>query len=145
MLHLWSLATWNLEVTHDAGQPEWIDTPVTNWNFDNLAEGEGNYFDGEKWTVSLPQELHLLTAWYMDEFCEHLYISCIEPRGKTLMKILEEIEFQEDIPKIHLASIPLSHLWYTEDGFYTFTFAYFYGGLPNQHFGSLRLLLMQGE
>ena len=30
MLHLWSLATWNLEVTHDAGNPEWVDAPVTN-------------------------------------------------------------------------------------------------------------------
>lgn len=145
MLHLWSLATWNLDVTHDAGNPEWIDAPVTNWNVDNLATGAGNTFDGEKWSIRLPQPLHLLTAWYMDEICEHLYVTCIDPRGITLLKLLNEIEVQEDLPRIHLVGLPLSHLWYTVDGFYTFTFAYFYGGLPYQHFGSFRMLLMQEE
>lgn len=145
MLHLWSLATWNLEVTHDAGHPEWIDTPITNWNFDNLAESEGNYFDGEKWTVSLPQPLHLFTAWYIDELCDQLYLTCIDPRGKTLIRLLEEIPYRDEIPRIHLASIALSHLCYTENGFYTFTFAYFYGGLPYQRYGSFRLRLTQGE
>ncbi len=143
MLHLWSLATWNLEVTHDAGNPEWIDTPVTNLTVDSRVENEGNTFDGEKWAMRLPQELNLLTAWYMDEVCEHLYITCIDPRGITLLKLLNEIEVQEDLPRIHLAGYPLSHLWYTVDGFYTFTFAYFYGGLPYQHFGSFQILLME--
>ena len=109
MLHLWSLATWNFEITHDAGHPEWIDTPITNWNIKNLRASEGNTFDGEKWTIRLPQSLNLLTAWYMDEVCEHLYLTCIDPRGITLLKLLDEIEVQEDIPKIHLAGIPLSH------------------------------------
>lgn len=108
MLHLWSLATWNLEITHDAGNPEWIDTPVTNWKFESLAANEAHSFDGDKWTIRLPQPLNLLTAWYMDEVCEHLFLTCIDPRGITLHKLLNEIEVQEDIPKIHLAGIPLS-------------------------------------
>lgn len=145
MLHLWSLATWNLEVTHDAGNPEWIDTPVTNWKFESLAANEAQFFDGEKWTIRLPQPLNLLTAWYMDEVCEHLFMTCIDPRGITLHKLLNEVEVQEDIPKIHLAGIPLSHLWYIVNGFYTFTFAWFYGGWPYQHAGSFRMLLMQEE
>lgn len=36
-------------------------------------------------------------------------------------------------------------VWYTVDGFYTFTFTYFYGGLPYQHYGSFRILLTQKE
>ena len=145
MLHLWSLATWNLEVTHDAGNPEWIDTPVTNWKFESLAANEAQFFDGEKWTIRLPQPLNQLTAWYMDEVCEHLFMTCIDPRGITLHKLLNEVEVQEDIPKIHLAGIPLSHSWNTVNGFYTFTFAWFYGGWPYQHSGSFRMLLMQEE
>ena len=43
----------------------------------------------------------------------------------------------------YIHKIRHSHLWYTVDGFYTFTFAYFYGGLPYQHFGSFRILLMR--
>ncbi len=37
------------------------------------------------------------------------------------------------------------HLWSTVEGFYTFIFAYMYGGLPYQHFGSFRIMLMQKE
>jgi len=145
VLHLWSVATWNLEVTHDAGQPEWLDAPVTSWTIESLESSAEHSFDGEKWTVILPQPLNLLTAWHMDEPCDQLYLTCIDPRGKTLIRLLEEIPYRDDIPRIHLASIALSHLWYTENGFYTFTFAYFYGGLPYQRFGSLCLWLKQGE
>ena len=145
MLHLWSIATWNLHITHDAGAPEWIDTPVTNWTIDNLSAFDGHFFDGDMWTIRLPSTLQLLTAWYMDELCEHLYMTCIDPRGITLQKIVDELEVQEDIPRLNVAAIPLSHLWYTVDGFYTFTFAYLYGGYPYQHFGSFRLMLARKE
>ena len=145
MLHLWSLATWGVHITHDAGMPEWIDTPVTNWIIDNLSPSGGHTFDGKKWTIRLPTTLQLLTAWYMDEFCEHLYITFIDPRGITLHKILDELEVQEDIPRLNIGGIPLTHLWYTVDGFYTFTFTYFYGGMPYQHFGSFRFMLVQKE
>lgn len=141
MLHLWSLATWNMEITHDAGGPEWIDAPLTNYRLGRLDTGGPHSFDGEMWTVRLPQPLHLLTAWHMDEYCEHLYLTCIDPRGITLRKILREVEVQEDLPKTHLTGLPLNHLWYTVDGAYTFTFAYLYGGLPYQHFGSFRIML----
>ncbi len=145
MLHLWSLATWGIDITHDAGQPEWIDAPVTEVSIGNLSEGEDQAFDGERWTFRLAQTLYLLTAWHMDEPCEHLYVTCIDPRGITLHRILEEVEVREDIPVLSTAGIPLTHLWYTVDGFYTLTFAYLYGGLPYQHFGSFRILLTQKD
>ena len=145
MLHLWSLATWGMDITHDAGMPEWIDAPVTEVSVGKLSESEDHAFDGERWTFRLPKPLYLMTAWYMDELCEHLYVTCIDPRGKTLHRILEELEVQEDIPKLNTTGIPLTHLWYTVDGFYTFTFAYMYGGLPYQHFGSFRIMLTQKE
>ena len=141
MLHLWSLATWGVHITHDAGMPEWIDQPVTNWVIENLTLSDESFSDGGKWTLRLPATLHLLTAWWMDEYCEDLYITCIDPNGITLHRSLIEQEFQENIPRIHVANIPLSHLWYTVDGFYTFTFTYFYGGLPYEHFGSFRFRL----
>ena len=122
-----------------------MDTPVTSWRIENLAESEGNYFDGEKWTVSLPQQLHLLTSWYIDEPCDHLYITCIDPHGKTLMQELEEIQVRDDLPRFHLASYPLNQLWYTVDGCYTLTLAYFSGGWLYQQYGSIRLFLAQGE
>lgn len=108
MLHLWSLATWNLEVTHDAGQPEWLDTPITSWTIENLEADAANAFDGEKWTVRLPQPMNLITAWFTDERCDQLYLSCIDPRGRTLMRIVEGIPYREDLPRIQLSNIALS-------------------------------------
>jgi len=145
LLHLWSLATWGLDITHDAGTPEWIDTPVTNYTIDNLSASGGHSFDGEKWTIRLPKTLQLLTAWYMDELCEHLYFTCIDPNGITLYRLLDELEVQEHIPRLHVHGMPLTHLWYTVDGFYTFTFTYFFGGFPYQRFGSFRLMLVKKE
>lgn len=145
MLHLWSMATWGLQITHDAGMPEWIDMPVTNWTINHLSSSEGHSFDGERWVIRLPKTSHLLTAWYMDELCEHLYFTCIDPRGITLHKVLDELQVQENLPRINIAGIPLTHLWYTVDGFYTFTFTYFYGGLPYQHTGSFRFMLARKE
>ena len=81
----------------------------------------------------------------MDELCEHLYVTCLDPRGVTLHKQLNELEVHEDLPKVHLTGLPLDRLWYTVDGFYTFTLAYFYGGLPYHQFGSFRILLTQRE
>ena len=99
MQHLWSVATWNLEITHDAGRPEWIDTPITNYRFRNLASSGLHAYDGEKWSVRLPRPLHLLTAWYTDEYCEQLYVTCIDPRGITLRRLLRDVGAQEDLPK----------------------------------------------
>ena len=145
MLHLWSLATWGIDVTHDAGKPEWIDTPVTRINIGDLSPGEGRNFDGSRWTVRLPRTLYLLTAWYMDELCEHLYVTCQDPHGITVQRILDELEVEEDLPRLHIAGINLKHLWYTVDGIYTFTSAFCYGGLPYQHLGSFRVMLAQKE
>lgn len=122
-----------------------MDTPITSWTIESLEATAGNSFDGEKWTVRLPQPLHLFTAWYIDELCDQLYLTCIDPRGKTLIRLLEEIPYRDELPRTHLASIALPHLWYTVNGFYTFTLAYFNEGLPYQRFGSLRLRLTQGE
>ncbi len=79
----------------------------------------------------------------MDELCEHLYFTSIDPNGITLFRMLDEVAVQEDLPKLSVNGMPLTHLWYTVDGFYTFTFTYFYGGLPYQHFGSFRIMLTQ--
>ena len=145
MQHLWSVATWDSTITHDAGMPEWIDRPLTEWKFDSRDLIGGNPFDGTKCAIQLPQTLHLVTAWYMDELCEDLYLTCIDPRGITLYRDLLEQKFQESIPTIKIAGIPLTRLWYTVDGTYTFTFAYFFGGLPYQHLGSYRFRLVREE
>ena len=145
MLHLWSLATWAVEITHDAGTPEWIDAPVTRVNIGDISRSESYRFDGERWIVRLPKTLNLLTAWYMDELCEHLYITCIDPRGITVHRILEELDVQEDITRLSTTGIPIAYLWYTVDGFYTFSFTYMYGGLPYQHIGSFRMMLTRKE
>ena len=145
MKHLWSLATWGMNITHDAGMPEWIDKPVTEWIIDNLTLNDENSFDDNKWIIRLPEPLHLLTAWYMDELCEDLYFTCLDPHGITLHRNLLKQKFQESIPTIKIAGIPLTHLWYTVDGIYTFTFTYFYGGLPYEHFGSFCFRLARKE
>ena len=133
MLHLWSLATTGTHITPDAGMPEWIDKPITEWIIEDLSESNGHTYDGDKWIIRLPQTLHLLTAWYVDEICEHLFFTCIDPNGITLYREILDREMLEDIPRTNIAGIPLSHLWYTENGFYTFTFTYFFGGFPYQH------------
>ena len=145
MLHLWSLATTGTHITHDAGMPEWIDKPITEWVIEDLSENNGHSYDGNKWMIRLPQTLHLLTAWYVDEVCEHLYFTCIDPNGITLHRDLLDRAVLENIPRTNIAGIPLSHLWYTVNGFYTFTFTYFFGGFPYQHFGSFRFMIATKE
>ena len=53
MLHLWSLATWGMDITHDAGKPEWIDAPATEVSIGKHSTSEGHVFDGERWTFWL--------------------------------------------------------------------------------------------
>ena len=145
MLHLWSLATRHVDITHDAGQPEWIDAPITNYTIDSLSASEGHHFDGEKWTIRLPRDLRLMTAWYIDELCEQLLFTCIDPNGITLFRQLHDLEFREDIPRLSVHGLPLAHLWYTVTGVYAFTFNLCYDGLPYQRSGSFRLLLETSE
>ena len=83
-------------------RPEWIDAPVTGWTIDDLSPTGGHTFDGETWTIRLPQTMYLLTAWYMDELCEHLYITCLDPRGKTVYKMLDELEVEENLPRLNM-------------------------------------------
>ena len=33
MQHLWTAATTTDTVTHDAGEPEWLDLPITGYTF----------------------------------------------------------------------------------------------------------------
>lgn len=77
--------------------------------------------------------------------CVTLYFTGIDPNGITLFRIMDKLKVQEDIPKLSVKGLPLTHLSYTVDGFYTFMFTYFFGVFPHQRFGSFRIMLTQKE
>ena len=84
MQHLWSIATWDQIVTHDAGRAEWVDTPIMHLDIGDLAPDSSIFFEGQFWTVELARDLYLMSAWHLDEDHDGIYFTCIDPHGITL-------------------------------------------------------------
>ena len=144
MVHLWTVATWELEITPDAGYAEWIGAPLTELTFDLWSPHDDYIMDDGVWSIPLPDTLFVYSAWHMDEVCNGLYLTCLDPRGKTIHQQLIPNDLQIDPPRVVRSSVPLTHVWYTVDGYYTFTLAHCYDGLPYLPSSSIRILLMQG-
>ena len=90
------------------------------------------------------QTLYVYTAWHMDEVCNGLYLTCIDPLGKTIAKVLVTRDVQVALPRVVLSSVHLDELWYTVEGFYTFTLSHCFNEMPYLPSSSFRIELMQG-
>ena len=141
---MWTVLTWDRTITHDAGLPEWIDTPLSELSLEELAPRTDIHLDGEMLAPRLAQPLYLFTTWFLDEVFDQLYMSIIDPRGITLHRELRNTTVDVELPSVHMKSIPLHQLWYTSEGLYTFSVAYSYKGFPCQRIGSCLVYLKYG-
>ena len=126
MRHLWTTVTTENTVTHDAGEPEWLDLPLTDYVV-------GESLDLEE----LPQREELDTAWLiqsrwlMEEAdLERPMVPIIEYRDPLGITLHNEPLTQEGSEELFIfqesSVVPLSmslrwkSTWYTVPGLYTF-------------------------
>ena len=126
MQHLWTTATTMKTVTYDAGQPEWLDLPITGYTVraspgdDTLAEER------------LDPAWLLRSNWLPDEadIGRRLepFVEFIDPLGEILFadtpETVDESELYSPQP-FSIApmtlNLPWIYVWYTVPGAYTFT------------------------
>ena len=126
MRHLWTTVTTEHTVTHDAGEPEWLDLPLDDFVVPSTPDVE---------EFPLIQELdppwRLQSKWLMDDldagFALVPTVEFRDPLGFTLYN--EEINLgtsEEFYMPLEFTSEPvfaihrLDQLWYTLPGLYTF-------------------------
>ena len=123
MRHLWTTATTQDTVTHDAGEPEWLDLPVQGFVI------EGDLPDERPVVKALDPPWHVLTCWQMeledvgmdldavlrfkDPFGIQLFASPLDP--ESVADVLSTYEFSP-IPVI--LSFELDEIGYTFNGIY---------------------------
>ena len=126
MQHLWTAATTTDTVTHDAGEPEWLDLPITGYTVrakfgeDMIAEErlDPPWQLRSRW---LPDETDL--GRQLEPFAEF-----IDPLGEILFADTPEREAGRDVYSPLVLNIvpftlelPWEYVWYTVPGAYTFT------------------------
>ena len=83
MRHLWTTATSEQTVTHDAGEPEWLDLPVQGYVF------RGELPDERPAVQALNPKWLLLTCWQfeLDDVGKRLYADMFikDPNGNVLL------------------------------------------------------------
>ena len=140
MQHLWSAATRELQENADAIDESKIAVPVTIFTLDIRAEYIVSQLRAPIHKVPLDRNLYLLTAWYVHDFLDKLHISFTDPNGMQLW-------YNEPKPRskgistraIHV--IPIGHLWFSEDGLYTFSFHFSNDDGYKSEVGSFRIVL----
>ncbi len=126
MRHLWTTVTTERTVTHDAGEPEWLDLPLSDF----LVEAPPVIVD-QPVVQELDPPWLLQSKWMMDEFdVGYALVPTVEyrdPLGFTLYN--EEIlidNFEELFMPREFSSAPVfalhrtEQLRYTVPGVYTF-------------------------
>ena len=113
-------------VTHDAGEPEWLDLPLTDFVVDATPEID---------ELPLVQELDppwlLQSKWLTDEIdLGRPVIPIVEFRDPLGFTLMNETLSQTDSEQVFVPTesttvpwvvvLPLDHLWYTVAGVYTF-------------------------
>lgn len=84
MQHLWSAATWELHVNEGSSDESTIGVPVTILSLDIPRKRKASQFQTPVYEIALERDLYLLTAWYVHDFLDKLYISCTDPNGRQL-------------------------------------------------------------
>ena len=126
MRHLWTTATTGHTVTHDAGEPEWLDLPVQGFVI------EGDLPDERPVVKELNPPWHVLTCWQLEpEDVGQALFADLEIRGPTNfmlhftpLKMPDGGEFlYVDVfrPTTLILPYELDEIMYTVDGVYTVT------------------------
>ena len=125
MRHLWTTATSEQTITHDAGEPEWLDLPVQGFVLRGELPEERPFMQAliPKWQV--------LTCWQMDldDVAKNLYANMLlrDPVGNVLLA--GPLDYRDDkdffseneyYPDPIIMPIELESIAYTIDGVYTF-------------------------
>ncbi len=90
--------------------------------------------------VALERDLYLLTAWYVHDFLDELYISLTDPNGRQLWYTEARSKSRGILTKaIHI--LPIGDLWLSVDGLYTFSFQFGNNEGRKSEIGSFRVVL----
>ena len=123
MQHLWSAATWELQVNDESHDESTIGLPVTILSLDIPEKRKTSQSVIPIHRVALDRDLYLLTAWYVHDFLDELYISLIDPNGRQLWYTVAKSR-SKGISTKALHVIPIRNLRYSTDGLYTFRFQF---------------------
>ncbi|MCY3979053.1 MAG: hypothetical protein OXG23_13215 [Chloroflexi bacterium] len=125
MRHLWTTVTTEHTVTHDAGEPEWLDLPIDDFVIPSTP-------DVEQLPVlyELDPPWQLRSKWMMDEGdIGYLLVPLVEfrdPLGVTLFQEEATLERAEELQypvtvttEAYMVGHRFRDLWYTLPGLYT--------------------------
>ena len=84
MQHLWSTATWELGINDESHDESTIGLPVTILSLEIPGKRKTSQSGMPAQMVALDRDLYLLTAWYVHDFLDELYISLTDPNGRQL-------------------------------------------------------------
>ena len=140
MQHLWSAATSELQVNEESHDESTIGVPVTILSLGILEKRKTSQSGIPVHKVALDRDLYLLTAWYVHDFLDELYISLTDPNGRELW-YGESRPTSKGISTRAVHIIPIGHLWYSVDGLYKFTFQLGNDDGRRSELGSFRIVL----
>lgn len=126
MRHLWTTVTTEHTVSHDAGEPEWLDLPMSDYVLPTSAN-----------LHALPLEHQLDPAWLIrskwmiDEVDVGVPLAPIieyrDPLGVTLYNQVPNLSsFEDAVISREYTTVPIvldlswTYIWYTVPGLYTF-------------------------
>ena len=126
MRHLWTVVTTANTVTHDAGVPEWLDVPASQFIVPPPST------ETDVMEVELNPTWYLATSWAVeaDDIGRQLYVAVryFDPGNRLLhavplMPSNGEVYFTPE-PDMVGSDVPITaewgSIWYTEPGRYTF-------------------------
>ena len=119
MQHLWSAATWELQVDEDASDESMIRVPVTILSLDSSQRRRITQVPIPFYEVPSAKDLFLITVWYVHDFLDRMHISFSDPSGIELWHS-EPKPKSKGISTRALDVIPIGHLWYSVDRVYEF-------------------------
>lgn len=140
MQHLWSAATWELQINEESQDESTIGLPVTILSLDIQGKRKTSQSRPPVRKVALDRDLYLLTAWYVHDFLDELYISLTDPNGRQLWYTEARSRSRGILTKaVHV--LPIGDLWYSVDGLYTFSFQFGNDEGRKSQIGSFRVVL----
>ena len=140
MQHLWSAATWEVRVNEESSDDSTIGLPVTILSLDIVGKRKVGQSQPPVHNVALDRDLYLLTAWYVHDFLDKLYISLTDPNGRQLWYTEAKSRSKGILTKaVHI--LPIRDLRYSVDGLYTFYFHFGNDEGRNSETGSFRIVL----
>lgn len=148
MRHLWTTVTTEHTITHDAGEPEWLDLPLDDFVVPSTP-------DVEELPVlfELDPPWQLRSKWMMDEGdIGYLLVPLVEfrdPLGVTLFQEEATLERAEELQYLltvtteaYMVGHRFRDLWYTLPGLYTL-FVRWVGSPATRETGRLSLFIKE--